>query len=168
MIRLRTTLAAVLLAAMPVTSLADEDSGFAEFKLLRPKIALQLAEAALESCREGGYQVAVAVVDRFGQPQVILRDRFAGSHTIDTATGKAWTSVSFRAPTLELDGRIASGELSPGLRDIPDALFLGGGVPVLSAGSIVGGIGISGAPSPQIDQDCAEAGIDAISEVLDF
>ena len=28
-----------------------------------------------------------------------LRDRFAGAHTVPTATGKAWTAVSFRTDT---------------------------------------------------------------------
>jgi uncharacterized protein GlcG (DUF336 family) len=58
--------------------------------------------------------------------------------------------------------------LSKGLRDVPGALVLGGGVPVESAGSIVGGVGVSGAPGPQIDEGCANAGIAAISEELDF
>ena len=58
-------------------------------------MALDLARGALASCRERGFQVAVAVVDRFGVTQVLLRDRFAGAHTIATATSKAWTAVSF-------------------------------------------------------------------------
>jgi uncharacterized protein GlcG (DUF336 family) len=159
--------AAALLLAGPAAS-QDEGGAFAEFKLLRPDVALDLAEAALISCREGGYQVAVAVVDRFGTPQVVIRDRFAGAHTIETATRKAWTAASFRDATLELDRRMVAGELSESLRGIPGALFLGGGVPVQSAGSIVAAIGISGAPGPEIDHDCAEAGIAAIADILDF
>ena len=31
--------------------------------------------------------------------QVVLRDRFAGPHTVPTATAKAWTAVSFRTGT---------------------------------------------------------------------
>ncbi len=158
--------AAAVLAATPV--LAQDEPAVVEFGMLRPSLALELAQAALENCREQGYQVAVAVVDRAGLPQVILRDRFAGPHTIDTASGKAWTAVSFRAATLELDRSIKEGSLSQGLRDIPGALVLGGGLPVESAGSIVGGIGVSGAPGPEIDETCAKAGIDAISDRLDF
>jgi hypothetical protein len=59
------------------------------YKSLVPDVALDLAKVALETCRSRGYQVAVAVVDRFGQPQVMLRDRFAGPHTPSTATNKA-------------------------------------------------------------------------------
>lgn len=147
---------------------AQEEEALASFQTLKPDTALALAKASLESCRAGGYQVAVVVVDRFGEIQVVLRDRFAGPHTVPTAQGKAWTAVSFRAATLELDARLSAGELSRGLRDIPGALFLGGGLPIQAAGSIVGGVGVSGAPQPELDERCAEAGIEAISEVLDF
>ena len=159
--------AAVLTAAGPALA-EDEPEPIVEFGMLRPSLAVELAQATLEHCQQDGYQVAVAVVDRSGLPQVILRDRFAGPHTIDTAKGKAWTAVSFRSSTLELDKAIKDGTLSEGLRDIPGALVLGGGVPVSSAGSIVGGIGVSGAPGPDLDEACAKAGIDAISDRLDF
>jgi hypothetical protein len=61
-------------------------------KSLTPENALKAAQAALKKCRDDGYQVAVAVVDRSGVVQVVLRDRFAGPHTPDTAAGKAKVS----------------------------------------------------------------------------
>lgn len=146
----------------------DENNALAEFSSLKPDVAVELAQAALASCRAQGYQVAVTVVDRFGLAQAVIRDRYAGAHTLATSQGKAWTAVSFRARTLDLDARITSGELSQGLRSIPGALVLGGGVPVESAGSVVGGIGISGAPDPAIDEECALAGVKAIADKLDF
>jgi len=164
----RTIMGAALAALLAAPAAAQDDDPLATFEVLEPDLALELAEAALESCRAGGYQVAVAVVDRFGEPQAVIRDRFAGPHTIDTSIRKAWTAVSFRAETQELDERIAAGDLSPGLRDVTDALFLGGGVPVEAAGSIYGGIGVSGAPAPQLDEDCAAAGIDAIYDRIAF
>lgn len=92
----------------------------------------------------------------------------SGAHTVDTATAKAWTAVSFRTSTLELDRGIEAGSLSKGLRDIPGALVPGGGVPVESAGSVIGGIGVTGAPGAEVDEGCANAGIEAISDQLDF
>ena len=157
---------AALGLAMPAQ--AADDDALNTFQTLEPDLAVELAQAALQSCRDGGYQVAVVVVDRFGETQTVIRDRFAGPHTIDTATRKAWTAVSFREETQELDERINAGELAPGLRGISEALFLGGGVPVMSAGSIVGGVGVSGAPEPQLDEDCAAAGIDAIYDRIAF
>ncbi|HEY5897062.1 MAG TPA: heme-binding protein, partial [Burkholderiales bacterium] len=80
---------------------AAEDATFA-VKLLTPESALKAAQAALKRCRDNGYQVAVAVTDRMGVVQVVLRDRFAGPHTPDTATAKAYTAASFRTNTTEL------------------------------------------------------------------
>ncbi len=156
------------LAGLSLPSSAEDTPALASFEVMTPDTALTLASATLEACRAEGYQVAVAVLDRFGQTQVLIRDRFAGAHTVPTAMAKAWTAVSFRGETQELDTRIAEGELDAAIRDIPGALFLGGGVPVLSAGSIVGGVGVSGAPAPSLDDDCANAGIEAISDLLEF
>ena len=60
------------------------------------------ANAALQNCRAAGYQIAVTVVDRSGNTIVTLRDRFAGAHTIETATNKAWTAASFKDSTTAL------------------------------------------------------------------
>jgi uncharacterized protein GlcG (DUF336 family) len=142
---------------------ADE---FVTFRVMAPKVALELAEAALADCRKRGFQVAVAVVDRFGVPQVMLRDTLAGPHTPDTAIAKARTAVSFRARTEELSTLTQAGQLNSAIRHIPGYIFLGGGVPVEAAGSIVGGIGISGAPSGAEDDNCARAAIQAIEDRL--
>jgi uncharacterized protein GlcG (DUF336 family) len=158
--------AAAIATASPVQS--QDNEALVNFSTMRPDLAVELAQAALANCRQGGYQVAVAVVDRFGQTQAVIRDRYAGAHTVDTATAKAWTAVSFRTATLELDRSIEEGQLSKGIRDIPGALVLGGGVPVQAAGSIVGGVGVSGAPGPDIDEACARAGIQAVSDRLEF
>ena len=47
-------------------------------------------------------------------------------------------------------------------------MALGGGVPIEAGGSILGGIGVSGAPSAEADDKCAKAGIDAIKDALEF
>src|SRR5210317_2389074 len=73
-----------------------------EVKTMTPETALKLASASLKSCRKQGFQVAVAVVDRMGVTQVMLRDRFAGAHTPHTARRKASTAVSFRTNTTDL------------------------------------------------------------------
>jgi uncharacterized protein GlcG (DUF336 family) len=127
-----------------------------------------MAQAALDSCRDQGYQVAVAVVDRMGVAQVMLRDRYAGPHTPDTAERKAWTAVSFRADTLSLAENTGPNSAQSGARFVDNVLMIGGGIPVLVSGSIVAGIGISGAPSGKDDHACAQAGIDTVSEELEL
>jgi uncharacterized protein GlcG (DUF336 family) len=161
-------LAAATLAGGATAASAQDSDALVGFNSMKPEVALTLAQAALTQCNNEGYQVAVAVVDRFGQTQVLIRDRFAGAHTVATATNKAWTAASFRTATHALDESIKEGTLSEGIRDIPGALVLGGGVPVEAAGSIVGGVGVSGAPGPEIDEACARAGIAAVADQLQF
>jgi hypothetical protein len=67
---------------------AQAQDALVTYKSLTPEVALDLARAALMSCRERGFQIAVTVVDRFGVTQVALRDRFAGPHTVPTATAR--------------------------------------------------------------------------------
>ena len=85
-----------------------DDSATVTYKSLSPEVALEAAQAALKQCRSNGFQVAVAVVDRFGQPQVMLRDRYAGLPAADTATSKAYTALSFHAATSDLAKSIKS------------------------------------------------------------
>jgi len=161
-------LAVTVLAASASFAQAQDDEALVTFSALKPEVALELAQAALLNCREAGYQVGVTVVDRSGVPQVFLRDRFAGAHVHETSLRKAWTAVSFRTDTLTLDQVTQPGELSAGIRSISMALPLGGGVPVEAAGSLVAGVGVSGAPGPDIDDECARAGIEAIEDQIGF
>ena len=135
---------------------------------LTPEAALKAAQSALARCRGQGYQVAVAVVDRGGITQVLLRDRLAGPHTVDLAANKAWTAVSFKTPTRELERLTRPGESMSGLRGVPRFTAIGGGVTIEAGGSLLGAIGVSGAPGGDADHECAAHGIKAISEELEL
>lgn len=158
------TAAALVLAALP----ARADEGLITFKSMTLETATKAAMAAVQACRTGGFQVTVAVVDRGGNLQVLLRDRYAGPLTPATAEGKARTAVSFRTNTLELVEATAAGAPQAGARHIPGAIMLGGGVVIEAAGTIIGGIGVSGAPSGRNDDACAHQGIDAIADSISF
>lgn len=137
-------------------------------KIMTPETALKAAQAALKKCRDGGFQVTVAVVDRSGVTQVVLRDRFAGPHTVSMAVDKAWTAVSFRTSTAELAQATQPGSAQSGVRNRPRVTAGAGGLMIESGGSLVGGIGVSGAPGGDRDEVCATAGIDAIRDSLEF
>lgn len=161
------------LLTMPIAGLlacapARAQEALVAYKALSPEIALDLARAALAECRQRGYQVAVAVVDRFGVTQVVLRDRFAGPHTPATATGKAWTAVSFRTNTTDLVALTQPGTPQAGVRDLAGVVVLGGGMMVQAGGSLLGAIGVSGAPGGEADDACAKAGIASIQDKIDF
>jgi uncharacterized protein GlcG (DUF336 family) len=137
-------------------------------RVLTPDTALKAAQAALKKCRDSGYQVAVAVVDRMGVVQVLLRDRFAGPHTPDMASAKAYTAVSFRTSTTELAEATQPGRPQSGIRNRPGVAAVGGGLMIEAGGSLLGAIGVSGAPGGREDDGCAAAGIEAIREDIEL
>jgi uncharacterized protein GlcG (DUF336 family) len=164
---MRKWLFALILVPLMCTPVRAEE-GLVTFKSMSVDLALALARAALTDCQKQGYQVTVAVVDRFGVTQVLLRDRFAGAHTVATATGKAWTAASFRTNTSELVTATAPGSPQAGVRNLPGATIIAGGVTVEAGGSLIGAVGVSGAPGGDNDEACAKAGIAAIGDKLDF
>jgi uncharacterized protein GlcG (DUF336 family) len=143
-------------------------SGIVTYKSLGPDAALELAKAALDTCRSHGLQVAVEVVDRFGEPLVLLRDRFASGTASAVAHDKAYTAVTFRLNTDDFAKSIASGQLPAGLATLPHVVMLGGGVVIEAAGTVLGAVGVAGAPQDTQDEDCAKAGLAAIRDKLDF
>jgi uncharacterized protein GlcG (DUF336 family) len=156
------------LTAFAVSPVRADDAALVIYKSLTPELALEAAQAAMKTCRDNGYQIAVAVVDRFGQPQVLLRDRFAGMPAPDTATRKAYTALSFRASTADLAKSVRDGQLDSGLARLPNVAMLGGGLVIETGGTLLGGIGVSGAPGGDKDEACAKAGLDAIRDKIDF
>jgi uncharacterized protein GlcG (DUF336 family) len=135
---------ALLLAAGAALA---QGSATHRLRVLTPEAALKATQAALLNCRSQGYEVAVAVVDRFGVAQALLRDRFAGAHTPDTAVNKAWTAASFRTGALELATVTQPGQPGSRIRHLPRFVGVGGGVLIEAGGSIVGAIGVWGAAS---------------------
>jgi uncharacterized protein GlcG (DUF336 family) len=157
-------LAAVLAGAPP----AQAQQGTFATRSLTPEAALTAARAALEHCRRNGHQAAVAVVDRAGLLQVLLRDRFAGAHTVDGAMNKAWTAASFRIPTSALAADTQPGRPMSGVRALPHVFAAAGGLVIEAGGSSLGAIAVSGAPGGEADEQCAAAGIKAIVDQIEF
>ena len=137
-------------------------------KFLVPETALKAALAAMSQCRKDGFQTAVAVVDRAGVVQVVLRDRYAGAHTPDMAVAKAWTAASFRQSTSLLAIETQPGKPMSGIRQLPRVIVAGGGLPIEGAGNLLGAIAVSGAPGGDADDACAKAGLKAIADEIEF
>ncbi|WP_035783109.1 GlcG/HbpS family heme-binding protein [Arthrobacter sp. H14] len=132
---------------------------------LSVEAATEAAEAALAQCQSDDLPfVSVAVVDRFGQVQAMLRGANAAEHTMESARLKAYTSASFGSNTSELT-EAATGD-GPTISDLPGTLFLGGGVSIKVDGASIAGIGVGGAPQGSLDEACAQAGLDAIADSL--
>jgi uncharacterized protein GlcG (DUF336 family) len=153
-----------LAAALP----ARAEDAIVTYKSIAPDVAFDLARATLNKCRKDGYQVAVAVLDRFGQPLVVLRDRFAPAAAIRIARGKAWTAVTFTRDTGDFVKGIKDGTLSAGLANQPNVTPLVGGLVIQAGGSLLGAVGVAGAPGGDKDEACAKAGLDSVRDKLDF
>ncbi|MFI9360247.1 heme-binding protein [Kitasatospora sp. NPDC053057] len=123
--------------------------------------ATRAAQAALDAANKAGQHVSVAVVDRDGVTRVLLKGDGAGPQAPESAERKAFTAVSWNAPTSELARRLAQ---APNLKDIPGTLFLAGGAPVQSKGAPIAGIGVAGAPSGDLDEQFAQAGVAALGK----
>ena len=136
--------------------------------MLTRERALIGAQPALARCRANGYQVTVAVTDRMGVVQVLLRDRFAGPHTVDMASAKAYTAGSVRTNPPELAEATPPGKPQSGIRNRPGVAAVGGGLMIEAGGSLFGAIGVSGAPGGKEDDACAAAGIAAIRDELEL
>ncbi len=152
---------------MFVSTLTAAQSGTYSARLLTPETALKATVAALEDCRKRGYQVAVAVVDRSGIAQAMLRDRFAGPHTVNgDQQGLHRDQFPSRYARACKADPVRHAEL--GVREIPNVVAVGGGVLIQAAGTTLAAIGVSGAPSGEADDACAKAGIAAIRDEIDF
>ncbi|MFD0338308.1 heme-binding protein [Streptomyces sp. NPDC127117] len=122
--------------------------------------ATEAARATLDAAKKENQRVSVAVVDRNGNTIVTLRGDGAGPQSYEAAQKKAFTAVSWNAPTSELAKRLTN---APTLKDIPGTLFLAGGAPVQVSGAPVAGIGVAGAPSGDLDEKFAQAGVASLA-----
>ncbi len=156
-------IATIIIFGLPAA--AQEQSMTVPIKRLTMEAALRVAEAAIAQCRKEGVQITVTVVDRGGHAQVVLRDVLAMDITLPISLQKAHTAMAFNTPLSEMQDRFTKPYQVPKL----DGLVMSaGGIPVNIGGTILGGIGVSGAPTGEIDEKCANAGLDAIRDDLEM
>lgn len=144
---------------------AEKQPTTVNIKRMSLDTALRAAKAAIDACRKEGTQIAVTIVDRGGHPQVVLRDVLAMDLALPISRDKAYTAMSFNTPTGALEGRFKG---SYGVPKTPGLIVSQGGLPIDAGGNILGGIGVSGSPSGETDEKCAQAGLDAIQDDLEM
>lgn len=154
------------LAATGIVAAQESDQPvMVEIKKLSMDTALTIAKTAIDACRSEGVQVAVTVVDRGGHTQVMLRDVLAMDLSIEVSYRKAYTAMTFTNRTSAMEDRF-TGPFSVG--KLEKVLLSAGGVPIQASGETIGGVGVSGAPSGEIDENCALAGIAAVEMDLEM
>ena len=149
-----------ILLLAPFEVFSTEKAPTVQLRALASHIAQKIVSAAVENCAQRGYLVSAAVVDRNGNLVAFLRNPLSGPHTIKVSQRKAFSSATLRAKTSEMSFR----------RDLnfaPDILLIVGGIPIQFVGNFYGGAAVAGA-KPEIDEQCTQAGIDAVSEIMDF
>jgi uncharacterized protein GlcG (DUF336 family) len=152
------------LLLMPAAQAADQPATL-PIPRLTVDLATKAAQATIEACRKEGVNIAVTIIDRGGHPQVVLRDTLAMDLTLPISQKKAYTAMSFNSATSQLTDRFSGSYSVP---KIDSLVISAGGIPINAGGSILGGIGVSGAPSGETDEKCAKAGLDAIQADLEM
>lgn len=130
------------------------------------ELARDLAQAAIDSCRAGGFQVSAVVVNRGGDAQVVMRDSGASRYTIQIAQQKAEAVILSGVASSEF--RKNRADIRPEMNHVRGILMLEGGVPIRSAGTLLGALGVSGAPGGDKDEACANQALQKLAERLEF
>jgi len=157
---IRATIASAMLAAWGLAAA----QGVVTQRILSLPAAKVIAEAALAACAMRGFHTSVVVVDRSGNMLAVLRDELAHPVTVEMARDKAYTAVVFRSSTLEFQKSTDDPQRAP-QRDVPGILALGGGVPIIVEGEILGAVASSGS-SQASDDECAKAGVAKAESLL--
>jgi uncharacterized protein GlcG (DUF336 family) len=158
---------AVMTAGLIMLTGAHASSeGLVTTRELSLDIARTIADATIDACRKKGYQVSVVVTDRSGEPLVVMRDIYSNRYFTQLAHGK--TQAVIMANTTSAELRNNRPDMVDELNLLDGVKVLAGGVPLQAAGSLVGAVGVSGAPGGDLDEACARAGADAVQETLEF
>ncbi|MEW8391256.1 MAG: heme-binding protein [Candidatus Thiodiazotropha sp.] len=154
---------AVLIAGISGWAVADEDAPSVNLKRLSLESANRIALGAVEACRKKGIQIGVTVADRDGTVQAVMRDTIAAQITVPISRMKAFTAANFNAATSALKSRA-----NTPIGRIDGLVMSAGGLPIQAGGQLLGAVGVSGAPSGETDEECAQAGIDTIIDDLEM
>lgn len=138
---------------------AATDAQVAQRKDVTLALANNLATASLAACHAQGRTAVVAVVDRGGNLVAVQRDDNVGPHNTQAAQRKAYTALSTKTATRLLAERARSTPDTENLNTVNELLLLGGGVPLLVEGEVIGAIGVAGAGGAAYDEGCALAAI---------
>lgn len=159
------TLFLVTLALLPSGIAQAEEPLMLPIQRLAMNMAVKAAQASIAACRKQGLSVAVTIIDRGGHTQVALRDTLAMPITVPISKQKAYAALNFNSPTSVLEKRFTT---PYGPAKIDGLITSAGGLPITAGSTILGGIGVSGAPSGKTDEACAAAGLKAITDDLEM
>lgn len=133
-----------------------------ELKTLSLGLARRLADAVLDEAAERGFAMHVTVVDIAGHPLVYQRMPGAPLPAREFSERKAYTAVSFNKPTSAWKKRLSEApHLAAGLSQHPRVTMIGGGLPVVIDGMLVGAVGVAGGLEDD-DETVVQAALDTV------
>jgi len=153
------------LGLLASASIAGANAQLITHKDLPLAAALAVATAASDQCKASGYKVSVTVVGREAQIIVQLRGDDSPPHTIENSFRRAYTALTYRRPSREVEKRVRS---DPGdqLVHLDEVMAAQGGLPIIVAGDTIGAVAVSGSPGGDKDEACAQAGLDKAANLL--
>jgi uncharacterized protein GlcG (DUF336 family) len=140
-------------------------------KRLSAGLAAEAVAEAVATCARQGYRVTATIVDYDGVEQAMLRGDGATMLTLGASRDKAYTALMLgEARNEDTSGAIAqrmgTAPSSGGLAKLPHILLLPGAIRIKAGNEAIGAIGVGGAPGGDLDEACAKAGVDKISDRL--
>src|SRR5436305_15057568 len=171
--RVSVGLQAVVLALVFVVGAAPKAvhaQGLVNLQKLSAPLANELVGEAVASCAQKGYAVTAVVVDLDGVRQAMLRGNGAPIHSLDNAYYKAYSAASLTLARKEDSTKAVAERMAKSApttvpqTPLPNVTYAVGGVTIMAGGTPIGGIGVSGAPGGQFDEECARA---ALSKIRD-
>ena len=128
-------------------------------------LSLAIIQGALDQCAKDGYKVSVVIVDKGGNVAASVRGDGTGPHTWNSRGSKRTRrgpAIRLRSQTMKL----LEDPANAFIRQIPNVVGVGGGVPIHAGNEVVGGVGVSGAPGGEKDEVCANAGLAKVADAL--
>lgn len=129
--------------------------------------AMAAIAAMQKYAKKDGSNPSYAVLDRDGKVVLLMAGDGAAPHNLGLAQRKAYTANMFKMPTIAWRDKSMPGQPEASERDMPNVIPLGGGVPIMVGGEVIGAVGASGTRGGQEgDTACAQAGADAAAALV--
>src|SRR6266852_4491190 len=161
---------AVVAVALVGTATGAWAQGLITMQKLSAPLANELVGETVATCAQKGYAVTAVVVDLDGVRQALLRGNGAPIHTLDNAFYKAYSAASLTLGRKEDSTRAVAERMAKNpattvpRTPLPNVTYAVGGVAIMAGGKTIAGIGVSGAPGGQFDDECARTAIAKIQE----
>ena len=126
-------------------------------------LSMAIMQGVLDQCTKDGYKVSVVIIDKGGNVAASVRGDGTPPHTMDFARMKAYTARTRNQTSLATMKQMEDPAFGF-LRQIPNVVGVGGGVPIRVGNEVIGGVGVSG--SPGVDDDCVNASLEKVKDQL--